>query len=827
MKKTIRSIIALLAIAAAGAVLATVPSTTSRVDLVADGGTSAFPFTFKVYESTSVEVFLGGVKQTSGFTTALNVNQDTTPGGTVTFLVSPANQVVVRIQRTVPMTQQMVLGAGTAFPAKTVEKAHDRSAFWAQQLQRDQGDAIAAAASAQTSASAAAASASAASGAATASAASAAAAQSAIAGSAAAAAASADSAARSEAVATTAAQAVAQGAVGGNDTAITASGSTTPRSLASRAGEVINVKDHGALGDGIWTGTTWTGTDDTTAIQAALNRLPTSPNLGPSIVEFPSGVYIVSSQLSRDSLQYAVIRARGNVTLVWKGADATKSIFRFNAGWRIEVEGFKFRVGSGYHAAAAVVFGSYLGQHTISQNDVYGDTDYRFDAGFVTSAAAGDANNDHFLFQHNRCANVGQACVDIYGTQSKAHKLIGNVFTSAQYAVRSEGSFFWYAGSVAGNSKCDFWQKTPLNSDPILISGVNSENSKRLYCGGATGFGAEGNVATSNTSNENQFPVTIEGVRFDTMQVDVDGLESTAGGNMFVQFVTTTTELDGAHGTVGWFAPVLNSLGGPLVLIGNRFGTADPLSGARRAKVVSVASSLGQHVFAVGNVFIGDDPAISAFYGTLGSLTYGPTNGVQEITALSNLNFKSGLLTGGLVQIKPMAGQLETTGRSFWAATEWDGWYGSTYAIRTAKDLHRIKLGNDITTLTAPNGVSPGQQMTLEFVGDATYRYAVSGWGANFVLAAAFDHPINPGESSAITFRWDPILTKWVEVARTPNANKLTRGTASSSPASGWHAQGEFYWNAAPAAGSPLGWRSLAAGNPGTWEPVYCHTTAP
>lgn len=50
---------------------------------------------------------------------------------------------------------------------------------------------------------------------------------------------------------------------------ITATGSTASRSLENRFAEVVNVKDFGAKGD--WNGVT--GTDDTAAIQAAINRV--------------------------------------------------------------------------------------------------------------------------------------------------------------------------------------------------------------------------------------------------------------------------------------------------------------------------------------------------------------------------------------------------------------------------------------------------------------------------------------------------------------------------------------------------------------------------
>jgi hypothetical protein len=63
----------------------------------------------------------------------------------------------------------------------------------------------------------------------------------------------------------------------------TATGSTTARTLANRFADVVNVKDFGAVGNGV--------ADDTAAIQAAIDANP-----GGNIY-FPSGKYNISSQI--------------------------------------------------------------------------------------------------------------------------------------------------------------------------------------------------------------------------------------------------------------------------------------------------------------------------------------------------------------------------------------------------------------------------------------------------------------------------------------------------------------------------------------------------
>jgi hypothetical protein len=124
-------------IALAAPALAVVPSAVSHVDATADGIATAYTFTFPVTTSAShVEVLVNGVAPLIAYTVTLNANQTSAPGGTVTFALPPAAAAVVRIQRTVPMTQETVYTPYSAFPAKTTEKAFDRVVYQAQQLDR-------------------------------------------------------------------------------------------------------------------------------------------------------------------------------------------------------------------------------------------------------------------------------------------------------------------------------------------------------------------------------------------------------------------------------------------------------------------------------------------------------------------------------------------------------------------------------------------------------------------------------------------------------------------------------------------------------------------
>lgn len=77
-------------------------------------------------------------------------------------------------------------------------------------------------------------------------------------------------------------------------------GGTTSRTLAARFGEVANVKDFGAAGNGV--------TDDTAAIQAAANSLTSGGTLW-----FPSGTYIASTAISIQSNTHVLGEGPGSV----------------------------------------------------------------------------------------------------------------------------------------------------------------------------------------------------------------------------------------------------------------------------------------------------------------------------------------------------------------------------------------------------------------------------------------------------------------------------------------------------------------------------------
>jgi hypothetical protein len=109
--------------------------------------------------------------------------------------------------------------------------------------------------------------------------------------------------------------------------------STTARSLANRFADVVNVKDFGAVGDGV--------TDDTVAIQAAINSINL---LNGGCVYFPNGNYKITSTITilganiqlhgaSPSTEYgSIVNNYASTRIVWGNTVNDSSIYMFSIG---------------------------------------------------------------------------------------------------------------------------------------------------------------------------------------------------------------------------------------------------------------------------------------------------------------------------------------------------------------------------------------------------------------------------------------------------------------------------------------------------------------
>lgn len=131
----------------------TIPSTTRKAGpLLGDGSQTAWPFTFKVFSTSDVAVTTAnalGIETTlvldTDYTVALNGNQNTSPGGTVTYPISGtplATGHVLSIAGDVDYDQPLAVPTGGNFNPTTFERQLDRMVMQIQQLREQASRAI-------------------------------------------------------------------------------------------------------------------------------------------------------------------------------------------------------------------------------------------------------------------------------------------------------------------------------------------------------------------------------------------------------------------------------------------------------------------------------------------------------------------------------------------------------------------------------------------------------------------------------------------------------------------------------------------------------------
>lgn len=131
----------------------TIPSTPRKAGpLLGNGVTTSFPFSFKVFAPTDVKVVIAnsaGVETVlvlnSDYTVTLNANQDTSPGGTITYPISGSplpSGSVLSIIGNISYDQPLDLPSGGNFSPLALENQLDRTTMQIQQLREEMDRAV-------------------------------------------------------------------------------------------------------------------------------------------------------------------------------------------------------------------------------------------------------------------------------------------------------------------------------------------------------------------------------------------------------------------------------------------------------------------------------------------------------------------------------------------------------------------------------------------------------------------------------------------------------------------------------------------------------------
>lgn len=114
----------------------TVSANSPKQNFIGNGIAVAFIFTIKCIDDTWIHAYIDDVEENQAdITVVLNPDQESTPGGTVTFNVTtPPDLSTVTISREVPLSQGTDFPLYGAFPAEANEDALDKLTYVGQQL---------------------------------------------------------------------------------------------------------------------------------------------------------------------------------------------------------------------------------------------------------------------------------------------------------------------------------------------------------------------------------------------------------------------------------------------------------------------------------------------------------------------------------------------------------------------------------------------------------------------------------------------------------------------------------------------------------------------
>lgn len=119
----------------------TISTTDNKVLYTAGGATVAFNFTFHTQNTDDISVYVDDVLDITP-AVVLNADQETSPGGTVTFAVAPTALSIVSIVRIIDIDQQTDYLVGGDFPSESHEDALDKLTLVAQQLKSENSGAL-------------------------------------------------------------------------------------------------------------------------------------------------------------------------------------------------------------------------------------------------------------------------------------------------------------------------------------------------------------------------------------------------------------------------------------------------------------------------------------------------------------------------------------------------------------------------------------------------------------------------------------------------------------------------------------------------------------
>lgn len=547
---------------------------------------------------------------------------------------------------------------------------------------------------------------------------------------------------------------------------ILAAGSTTARTAAERAGDVANVKDFGAAGDGV--------TDDTAAIQAAVTA--------GGRVFLPKGQYLITAPITRDAT---------GCTIEGAGIDATVVV-----------------CGAGFTGSAAFILGrkNATGEtRGVGMRNLLIDLMARVDAGVEAYGLRdGSAFESVYVWKARKYGfRTGYSGA---GIGTPVDMCQGVQFTNCHVLSRND------AGAVSNGAYWDLsglYESTLINCKALGYDNAPHTNVDGFRVGGSEATGGNTDcrgVRLFNCSVGNLFGTGVRGTFYGYAADCSDHgctYENIQGPAVEFGLVTTQSAAYCLTDTPRVYNPA-----GSASIFPTRFKFSGAASSCAVVKVPHASLLPTQALVAFsGTAFAnrvealgGNDDAATAvadgkvvFGGTgesnLVHLYTGSTATKAEAVVTKDKYHQRRLADGSLVEVTQFyvkvrpasdfrfftpsdaeAFRLDELGLQMRSRRFAHARVGLTYSASMTPDVY---LGNEFVvtatnatafTLNAPTNVTTGQRITLRIRNASGGALGAATWNAVFKMAA-WTQPAN-GFSRAIDFTYDG--TNWVECGRTP-----------------------------------------------------------
>lgn len=727
-----------------------VTTTMAKVEYSGNGSTSSFLVPFRFMEASHLQVRV--VNNATGAETvpAYTVTGvGSSSGGSLTLSAPLATGYTLRISRTVPLTQPTVFRLAGTFSPRSHEDAFDRAAMMA--LQTDtKVDTI-----------------------------------------------------RSEVLAAVS-DLNGESHAATSQSSVLAYNTPTPRTLTARFADQFNVKDYGAVGDGV--------ADDTAAIQAAMNA-----SRDGGIVFLPPGRYKVTATLVPAKYSGNTGNAWGTLQMRGSGNPFVDDIYGtysygsaiFMASPQANVPVFDLTATRGIHVESLAIIGSAskvsnsvaVASTNVESQSVFRDVTFAGWDACVRIGVSGETvsgNNDFWAFNdcYFRDANVG---ILNYGIESYmvrandctfftdiAYRTVGHADGTVMNSFKAHHCFFACGTTIV---KYEGAGSTHSGRDIIVLDSCLSEPSGAVACAifVSDALAANNNLGliihgcTFNTSDvAGVYDPAFRAIRYAGRGPFIfDGNIAGGAGRFPVEIITYASGWEEA--AVSW--------------TDNIFTTARPVFIRSKGAALPYIYERGNQVIAEGRHKITDGFIASYSHGRPEPVVVGRrTNALAAPnvceTWLSGSTYRTG--GNGSPVTEAVCRQAGTTGTiSGVTATLTSGNDYATFTAGSVAERNRIHAGCYITIGAA------SYLEVLDVVGDTIYLHATWGGATQTAQAVSFATPF---------FR-------------------LEQTGGSAAPTTGTWSVGDVAWNASAATG-PIGWKCTVAGTPGTWVALYANQAA-